>query len=343
QIVERSKELGFYAVNMPEEYGGADLDHVSLMLFSREMGRAAMALQWIVLRPSNILRACQGEQIETYLKPTIAGDRVDCLALTEPEAGSDLRGMQTRAVRDGSDFIINGQKHFITNGTVADYIILFAATGEEETGRGKKKKITTFLVDVDTPGVERRRGPACVSHRGLHQAEFFFTDVRVSEKNILGEEHRGFDVANQWLGATRLEVAAMAVGRAQRALELASDWAATRKQFGQKIGKFQGVSFKLADMATQIKASELLTLEAAWKADQGTMTDMDAAIAKLHATEMLAMVTDETVQIFGGMGLMSSMPIERMWRDARVERIYDGTSEIQRHIISRSLLRPLEG
>ena len=343
QIVARAKEQGFYAANMPEEYGGADLDHLTLMLFTRELGRAAMALQWIVARPSNILRACQGDQIESYLKPTIAGDRLDCLALTEPGAGSDVRGMETRARSDGDDFIINGQKHFITNGTVADYIILFVATGEEETKRGKKKRITTFLVDVDLPGVERRRGPVCVSHRGVHHAEFFFTDVRVPARNILGELHMGFEVANEWLGATRLEVAAMCVGRAQRALELSCDWAANRKQFGQSIGKFQGVSFKLADMATQIAAAELLTLQGAWKADQGTMTDMDAAIAKLHATEMLAKVTDEAVQIFGGMGLMNTMPIERMWRDARVERIYDGTSEIQRHIISRSLLRPLEG
>jgi acyl-CoA dehydrogenase len=342
QIVERAKAQGFYAVNMPEEHGGGGLDTLSLMLFSREMGRASMALQWIVARPSHILQACRGEQIERYLVPTIQGERVDCLAMTEPEAGSDVRSMRARAQRDGKDFVINGQKHFITNGTVADYIVLFVATGEEESARGPRKKITCFLVDCDTPGVEVRRGPACVSHRGLHQAEIFFTDARVSEDRILGEEHRGFDVANEWLGATRLEVAAMCVGRAQRALEMCVEWSASRSQFGQTIGKFQGVSFKLADMAARIKAAELLTLEAAWKSDQGTMTDMDAAIAKLQATEMLAFVTDEAVQIFGGMGLMNSMPVERMWRDARVERIWDGTSEIQRHIIARSLLRPLE-
>jgi len=342
QIVARAKEQGFYAANMPEEHGGGGLDDLSLILFSREMGRASMALQWIVARPSNILKACVGDQIERYLKPTIAGDKIDCLAMTEPGAGSDVRAMSTRAVRDGKDFVINGQKHFITNGPVADFIVLFAASGEEETKRGKKKLITSFLVDVDTPGLEVRRGPSCVSHKGLHQAELFFTDCRVSEAQILGEEHKGFDVANEWLGMTRIEVAAMCVGRAQRALEMCCAWAAERKQFGQTIGKFQGVSFKLADMASQIAAAELLTLNAAWKATQGLMTDMDAAIAKLQATEMLAFVTDEAIQIFGGMGLMSSMPLERFWRDARVERIWDGTSEIQRHIISRSLLRPLE-
>ncbi|MEM7346442.1 MAG: acyl-CoA dehydrogenase family protein, partial [Chloroflexota bacterium] len=152
----------------------------------------------------------------------------------------------------------------------------------------------------------------------------------------------GFDVANEWLGSTRLSVAATSLGRGWRALELCQDWAATREQFGKPIGKFQGVSFKLADMATQLHAAELLTLQAAWKHDQGIAKDEDFAMAKLHSTETLAMVTDEAIQIFGGMGLAAENPIERMWRDARVERIWDGTSEIQRHIISRALLRPYE-
>ncbi len=158
---------------------------------------------------------------------------------------------------------------------------------------------------------------------------------------ILGELHRGFEVANTWLGATRLQVAATCLGRAERALELATQWSAQRVQFGQAIGKFQGVSFKLADMVVELRAAELLVLQAAWKQDQGTATDMDMAIAKLKATEMLAMVADEALQIHGGMGLMSDLPLERIWRDARIERIWEGTSEIQRHIISRALLRPL--
>jgi acyl-CoA dehydrogenase len=158
---------------------------------------------------------------------------------------------------------------------------------------------------------------------------------------MLGEIHKGFDVANSWLGATRLQVAATCLGRAERAFNLAVQYAAERQQFGQAIGKFQGVSFKLADMATEMKAAELLVMEAGWKYDQGTCTDADMALAKLKATEMLAMVADEAIQIFGGMGLMNELPLERIWRDARIERIWEGTSEIQRHIISRSLLRPL--
>ena len=343
EIHAKAKATGLYAANMPEDLGGGGLDAVSIALMERELGRTSFALQYAVARPSNILRACKGEQVERYLLPTIRGDRVECLALTEPGAGSDLRSMKTRAVRDGDHFVINGTKHFISYADVADFAILFAASGEEETKKGAKKKITSFLVDKGMPGFEVRMGPRSVSHRGYHHCELVFTDCRIHERQILGEEHRGFEVANEWLGATRLTVAAQCVGRAQRALELATQWAATRKQFGQTIGKFQGTGFKFADMATEIAAAELLVLSTAWKLDQGTASDPDFAMAKLYATETLARVTDHAVQIFGGMGLMEELPIERLWRDARVERIWDGTSEIQRHIISRSLLRPHEG
>jgi acyl-CoA dehydrogenase len=342
EIRRKAIEAGFYAANMPEELGGGGLDNVSVALLERELGRANYALHWTVARPSNILRACQGEQVERYLKPTIRGERVECLAMTEPGAGSDLRSMTTRAVRDGDHYVINGRKHFISHADVADYVILFAASGVEETKRGSKKKITSFLVDKGTPGFEVTEGYHSVSHRGYHNCQLVFTDCRVHVSQILGEEHRGFEVANDWLGNTRLQVAATCVGRAQRAIELATEWAASRKQFGQTIGKYQGVSFKLADMATECAAAELLTLMAAWKLDQGTMTDSDAAMAKLYSTEMLARVTDQAIQIYGGMGLMNLLPLERLWRDARVERIWDGTSEIQRHIISRAMLRPLE-
>ena len=342
QIRERAKAAGLYAANMPEELGGGGLDALGVAMMERELGRTSFALQYAVARPSNILRACKGEQIERYLLPAIRGERVECLAMTEPGAGSDLRSMKTRAVREGEHFILNGTKHFISYADVADFAILFAASGEEETRKGSKKKITSFLVDKGIPGFEVRLGPRSVSHRGYHHCELVFTDCRVHERQILGEEHRGFEVANEWLGATRLTVAAQCIGRAQRALELATQWAATRKQFGQTIGRFQGVGFKLADMATEIAAAELLVLMAAWKLDQGSAMDQDFAMAKLYATEMLARVTDQTLQIYGGMGLMEELPIERLWRDARVERIWDGTSEIQRHIISRALLRPHE-
>jgi acyl-CoA dehydrogenase len=338
-IQSKAIAVGLYAANMPEELGGGGLDNFGVTLLERELGRAGYGLQMLVARPSNILRGCTGAQIDEYLLPTIRGERHDCLAMTEPNAGSDVRSMQTRAVRDGDDYVINGSKHFISHADMADYVILFAATDVEETRAGPKKKITGFLVDFDTPGVTRRRGPACVSHRGYHQCEIYFDDCRVPAGNMLGEEGRGFDLMGEWLGATRLTVAATSVGRGRRVLDMATQWAATRKQFGQTIGRFQGTGFKLADMATELEAAELLTLQAAWKCDQGRMTDSDAAMAKLFASEALARITDQALQIFGGMGLMNSLPIERFWRDARVERIWDGTSEIQRHIISRAMLR----
>ena len=215
------------------------------------------------------------------------------------------------------------------------------ASGEEDTRRGPKKLITAFFVDKGTPGFTVRDGYRNVSHRGYTNAILEFNDCRLPQAAILGEVHKGFEVANTWLGATRLQVASTCLGRAERALDLAVSYAAERQQFGQKIGKFQGISFKLADMATELKAAELLTREAAWKFDQGTVTEADMAMAKLKATEMLAFVADEAIQIHGGMGLMDDLPLERIWRDARVERIWEGTSEIQRHIISREMLRKL--
>jgi acyl-CoA dehydrogenase len=335
---------GLYAANMPTEVGGAGLDTVSWILYEKELGRTNYALHWsCVARPSNILLACQGEQRERYLLPAVRGERTECLAMTEPQAGSDVRGMKATAVQDGDDWVINGTKHFISHADESDFVILFVASGEEESARGKRKLITAFLVDMGTPGFEVRDGYKNVSHRGYTNSILEFNNCRVPKSAVLGEVHKGFEVANTWLGATRLQVAATCLGRAERALELATQWSVERSQFGQQIGKFQGVSFKLADMVMELRAAELLCLNAAWKMDRGTATDMDMAIAKLKATEMLAMVADEALQIHGGMGLMSDLPLERIWRDARIERIWEGTSEIQRHIISRALLRPLGG
>jgi len=341
QIIKKSLEMGLYAANMPEDVGGGGLDTLTMCMLDRTLGRASMALNYLVYRPSNVLQACVGDQREAYLYPACRGERVDCFAMTEPGAGSDVRGMKTFAKRDGSDFVINGVKHFISHADWADFVILMAATGEEDSPRGKRKKITTFLVDMGTPGFTVRPGYNNVSHRGYHNFILEFDDCRIPETQVLGEIDKGFDVANDWLGATRLQVASLCLGRCDRALELALDWAANREQFGQKIAKFQGVSFKLADMLSRLKASELVTYEAAWKYDQGTMTDTDAAISKLQATETLAFIADEAIQIHGGMGVMSELPLERIWRDARIERIWEGTSEIQRHIISRAMLRPL--
>jgi acyl-CoA dehydrogenase len=344
ELKAKAIDAGLYAANMPTEVGGGGLDTVSWVLYEKELGKTNYALHYsCVGRPSNILLACAGEQRERYLLPTVRGERTECLAMTEPGAGSDLRGMKATAVLSGGDYVINGTKHFISHVDHSDYVILFAASGEETTAQGKRKKITAFLVDMGHPGFEVRPGYKNVSHRGYTNSILEFNDCRVPASAILGEVHRGFDVANTWLGATRLQVAAGCLGRAERALDLATQWAVDRVQFGQSIGKFQGVSFKLADMAVELQAAELLTLRAAWRRDRKIDTDTDMAMAKLKASEMLAMVADEALQIHGGMGLMSDLPLERIWRDARIERIWDGTSEVQRHIISRAMLRPLGG
>jgi acyl-CoA dehydrogenase len=337
----RSKALaaGLYAANMPEEVGGAGLDTVTLVLFEKELGKASYALHYTcAARPSNILLAGTPEQRERYLLPCVRGERVECLAMTEPEAGSDIRAIRTRAEREGDGWRIRGTKHFISHADESDFVILLARTGTDDEGRGT---MSIFLVDLDTPGVHRHDGYRNVSHRGYTNSILDFDDVHVTGDALLGEEGQGFALAGTWLGATRLQVAATCLGRAERALDLSIAQAASRVQFGQPIGRFQGVGFKLADMATELRAAELLTLHTAWKVDQGTAADADIAMAKLKATEMLAMVADEAIQIHGGMGLMDELPLERIWRDARIERIWDGTSEIQRHIISRSLLRPL--
>ncbi|MFP3977462.1 acyl-CoA dehydrogenase family protein [Marinobacter sp. KMM 10035] len=338
-ITQKALEAGLYAFNMPESVGGLGIDHVSQALIERELAKVSWALQVFVARPSNILMACRGEQINDYLMPCVRGEKADCFALTEPGAGSDASGITTRARKDGDSFVINGGKHFISHAGEADFAIVFAVTGTDNSSGRPRSQVTSFLVDKGTPGFTVRRGPICVSNRGYHQYEMFFDDCRVHESKVLGDVGKGWDVANAWLTAGRVMVAAHCVGQAQRAQALATQWAADRKQFGKAIGANQGISFKLADMVTEIRAAELMTLHAAWKMDQGTMTDGDAGMAKLYASEMLGRVTDEAVQIYGGMGLMNETTVERLWRNARIERIWEGTSEIQRHIISKELLR----
>tara|TARA_B100001093_G_scaffold474600_1_gene499423 strand:+ start:342 stop:1502 length:1161 start_codon:yes stop_codon:yes gene_type:complete len=340
-IKQKTIDLGFYACNFPQEVGGAGLSHLEFALVERELGRGSMALNHFFGRPQNILMACDGDQRERYLLPAVRGERMDALAMTEPSAGSDVRGMKCAAERKGGDWVVNGTKHFISGADHADFVIVFIATGIDETRKGPKKRITAFLVDRDTPGFVIRDGYKSVSHRGYKNMILEFDDCRLPDAQVLGEVDGGFAVMNDWLYATRITVATMSVGRARRCFEYALNHVSQREQFGQKIGKFQGVSFQVADMITEIDAADWLTLSSAWRLDQGLSANREIASAKLYASEMLASITDTTLQIFGGMGLMDDLPIERFWRDARVERIWDGTSEIQRHIISRDLLRPL--
>jgi len=340
EIKRKTIELGFYACNFPESAGGAGLNHLEFALVERELGRGSMALNHFFGRPQNILMACKGDQIERYLKPAVRGDRMDALAMTEPDAGSDIRSMKTNARRNAGDWVVNGTKHFISGAEHADFVIVFVATGEEDATI-PKKKITTFLVDRGTRGFTIRDGYKSVSHRGYKNMILEFDNCRLPDAQVLGEVDGGFAVMNDWLYATRITVATMAVGRARRVFDMMVAYAASRHQFGQPIGKFQGVGFQLADSITEIDAADWLTLASAWRLDQGMPANREIASAKLYASEMLARITDRAIQIHGGMGLMDDLPLERFWRDARVERIWDGTSEIQRHIIARELLRPL--
>ena len=341
QIEEKSKEVGLFAANLPEKYGGGGLDYSSMMVVEREYGKTSHALHSWIARPTEILLACNEKQMEEYLYPCVKGDKRELFALTEPDAGSDIMSMKTNAKKDGADWILNGSKHFISGPCIPDFAIVFAATGEDETPRGKRKRVTAFLVDVGIPGFDIQEGTKCISYRGYKNYQLSFNDVRLANDKILGSEGNGLSLSGKWLGMGRIWVGATCCGKAERILDLALDWAAQRKQFGKPIGTFQATGFKLADMKMNLRASDLLVKDAVDRALSGTMTDEDAAIVKIFCSEMLNKVADDTVQIFGGMGLMEEMPIERLWRDSRLERIWDGTSEIQRHIVTRSMLRPL--
>ena len=341
QIETRAKEVGLFAANLPTEVGGGGLDYRSMMVLEREYGKTSHALHSWIARPTEILLACDEEQRQEFLYPCVRGEKRELFALTEPGAGSDVMGMKSNAVRDGDDWVLNGSKHFISGPCMPDFAIVFAVTGEDKTKRGVRKRITAFLLNRGEKGFDIKEGTKCVSYRGYKTFALNFDDVRLSKRMVLGKQGEGLTLSGKWLGMGRIWVGASCCGKAERMINLASEWAADRKQFGQPIGKFQGIGFRLADMAVGLKAADLMVYDAVQRAENKIMKDEDAAMVKLFCSEMVNKVADDTVQIFGGMGLMEEMPIQRLWRDSRLERIWDGTSEIQRHIIARSILRPL--
>ncbi len=341
QIEARSKKAGLFASNLPEEVGGGGLNYKAMSVVEREYGKTTHALHSWIARPTEILLACNGDQIDRYLAPCVSGEKRELFALTEPEAGSDVMGMKTNATRDGDDWILNGSKHFISGPVMPDFAIVFAATGVDKTNRGLRKRVTAFLVDVGLPGFDCREGNKCVSYRGYKTFQLSFDNVRLGPNQILGEEGRGLELSGKWLSMGRIWVGATCCGKAERMMNMATEWAANRKQFGKPIGSFQATGFRIADMAIGLRTADLIVEDAVRRADESRMEDKDAAMVKVYCSEMLHKVADDTVQIFGGMGLMEEMPIQRLWRDSRLERIWDGTSEIQRHIITRSIMRPL--
>ncbi|WP_042388008.1 acyl-CoA dehydrogenase family protein [Streptacidiphilus melanogenes] len=329
-------ESGLQAVNMPAEWGGAGLTILEQAVVQEELGRLTGALWDMVWRPANALRFCTEEQRERYLVPVIKGQRRDCYAVTEPGAGSDPQNLATTATRTDGGWLINGEKWFVTVGDHADFMILLAAAGEE-------KAPTLFLVDKDTPGIEMTRVPRFMHTFVYEHPEFTFTDVFVPEDAVLGGLGNGYDITRSWFTEERLMIAARTIGAAERGLELARDWAVRREQFGQPISSFQLVQGMLADSAADIAVHRAYTHQVAWEADQPD-TDRKtlhakAAIAKLSASEASGRVIDRCVQIFGGRGYDRSYAVERLYRELRVDRIWEGTSEIQRLIIAGELVK----
>jgi len=338
RVRAKAQELGLFAMNMPEHVGGGGLNCLDHCLVEEEFGKTSDALiRRIFGQVYPMLMACQGAQIDQYLKPTVSGERICAMAITEPGAGSDAASISTTARRDGDQWVLNGTKHFISDGDIADYVIVMALTDAEKRARGG---ITLFLVDKGTPGFTVSRVQPMMGHRGYGHAELVFDDCRIPADAVLGEVGAGFPLIMQSVLEIRLaHIGARAVGMASRALELMRNYAADRKQFGQPIGNFQMVQKMIADSAIEIYGVKMMVMNAAWDIDQGRDPRDKVSMIKVAASEMQGRVVDRAIQVFGGMGFTKEMPLERMYRDARVTRIYDGTSEIHRMLVARSVIK----
>ncbi|HZG67523.1 MAG TPA: acyl-CoA dehydrogenase [Herpetosiphonaceae bacterium] len=340
EIVRQMGELGFLGVAISEEYGGAGLDYISYTIIVEELSRVDASCG--VIASVNNSLVCYGlerfgteAQKQELLGPLASGRQLGAFSLSEPGAGSDAAAQKTMAVRDGDHYVINGIKNWVTNGPHADVILLMAVTDPERGSKG----ITCFLVDTEEPGVSVVKNEDKLGIRSAHSAQMAYDDYRIHRSRILGEEGMGFKIALTILNAGRIGIAAQAVGIAQGAYEAARDYAKVREQFGQPIANFQAVGFTLADMATRIKAARLLTYEAADRKDRHEDYVAAAAMAKLFASETAMWTATKAVQIFGSNGYSKEYPVERFFRDAKITEIYEGTSEIQRLVISRELLR----
>jgi acyl-CoA dehydrogenase len=340
-IVDQMKELGFFGMTVPVEYGGSGLGLLPFSLVSIELGRTHPAI-WQFLSVNNgtgwhgIHYFGSEAQKKKYLPKVATGQYIAAFALTEPNAGSDASSIKTSAVRAGDSYVLNGTKCFITNGPVADFVTVMAVTDKKRRAKGG---ITAFIVDKGTPGFTVGQVDRKMGHRGTYTSELIFDNCVVPAENIVGDLGMGFKVAMKTLDATRLTVLATAVGTAERLLELSADYAKMRVQFGKPIAANQAIQWMLADMATEIYAARSMLFHAAWKGDQGQKFSTEAAMFKLFASEMACRCADKALQIHGGMGYMKDLVIERIYRDVRLLTIGDGTSEIQRMVIARSVLQ----
>jgi butyryl-CoA dehydrogenase len=340
EAVKKLAELALLGVAVPEQYGGAGLDNVCYAIAMEEISRGC-ASTGVIMSVNNslycdpVMKYGTEEQKQEFLAPFARGEKLGCFGLTEPEAGSDAAAQKTVAVRRGDEYVINGSKNWITNGPKADAIVLFTMTNKEAGNKG----ITAFLVPTNTPGFIRAEPDKKMGISAAHSCSMFFEDLRVPAKNLLGKEGDGFKIAMSTLDGGRIGIAAQALGIARAAFEEAVRYSGERKTFGKPIRDHQAIQFMLADMATEIDAARLLVHQAALLKDKGVRHTQESAMAKLYASEMASRVANKALQVHGGMGYSKEMDAERHVRDARITEIYEGTSEIQRIVISAHLLK----
>ena len=340
-LVKKASELGFIGLNLPEKYGGSGYGYLEKCIVSEEFWRVDPGLGSVLISATfgadMIELYGRDEQKEKFLTPLTSGEAVMGSAITEPDAGSDVSAVRTTAVKDGNDYLINGNKMFITNGTVASYFMVICLTNPHDPSRHGRHSV--ILLESDREGFEANKLRHKLGIRASDTAELAFKDVRVPQENLIGEEGKGFYQFMEFFNRTRIHVGAEGVGIAQGAMEKAIKYAKERRQFGQTLGTFQAIQFKIAEMATLVRAARSLVYEAAWKADKGEPDRKLTAMAKCFAGETAVRVAEEAVQIHGGYGYMAEYDVERFYRDAKIIEIYEGTKEIEKLIIARTLLK----
>ena len=344
ETVEKMKKLGFMGIAVPKQYGGQGCDPLMYVMCVEELSKVCGTTGVIVSAHSSlcadpIMTYGTEEQKQKYLVPLANGTKLGAFGLTEPGAGTDAQGQQTKAVLDGDEWVLNGSKCFITNGKQADVYIVIAVTGVVEKRGRKMKEISAFIVEKDTPGFTFGTKEKKMGIRGSSTYELIFEDCRIPKENLLGPEGKGFPIAMHTLDGGRIGIAAQALGIAEGALDRAIAYTKERKQFGRSIAQQQNTQFKLADMAARIEAAQLLVYKAAMAKATQKVYSVEAAKAKLFAAETAMAVTTEVVQLFGGYGYIREYDVERMMRDAKITEIYEGTSEVQRMVISGALLK----
>ncbi|MGL6199050.1 MAG: acyl-CoA dehydrogenase [Lachnospiraceae bacterium] len=344
ETVKKMAKYGFMGIPVAKEYGGQGCDNLTYAMCVEELAKACGTTAVIVSTHTSlcidpILTYGTNEQKEKYVPSLAKGETLGAFGLTEPNAGTDAQGQQTKAVLDGDEWVLNGSKIFITNGKYADVYIIIAVTGTVEKRGRQQKEISAFIVEKGTPGFSFGTKEKKMGIRGSATYELIFADCRIPKENLLGQKGKGFGIAMHTLDGGRIGIAAQALGLAEGALDAAVDYVKERKQFGRSIAQFQNTQFRLADMATRTKAAQMMVYRAARAKDAGKNYSVEAAMAKLYASETAMEVTHRAVQLHGGYGFIREYDVERMMRDAKITEIYEGTSEVQRMVISADLLK----